>query len=110
MGKSELNYTNNNNNKDNNSNNANSPPPMYFKGSGPINLNGGGGGGGAAMNGQSDYAVDQNNIPMRPLMLSQSVNHGSGRNMPGYGVATRGGGSYLLQPPGELKNEIKVEN
>lgn len=76
---------------------------MYFKGSGPVNLNG-------ATNGQPDYVLDANNIPMRPLMLSPSVNNGSSRNLPAYGVATRGGGSYLLQPPGEKVVEAKEEN
>lgn len=85
LGKTELNF----NNKDNNSNIA-STPPMYFKGSGPVSLNG--------ANGQSEYVLDDNNIPMRPLMLSSG--NGSSRNLPSYGVATRGGGSYLLQPPG----------
>lgn len=97
LAKTDLNF-----NKDNNSNSAN-PQPMYFKGSGPVNLNG-------ATNGQPDYVLDANNIPMRPLMLSPSVNNGSSRNLPAYGVATRGGGSYLLQPPGEKVVEAKEEN
>lgn len=97
LGKTELNF----NNKDNNSNIA-STPPMYFKGSGPVSLNG--------ANGQSDYVVGENNIPMRPLTLSPG--NGSSRNLPSYGVATRGGGSYLLQPPGKVQCDelLKIDN
>lgn len=85
-------------NKDNNSNSANSPS-FYYNGGGPVSLNGAG----------SEY-VDSNSIPMRPLMLSPTGGgaNNSGNNgttSPNYGVATRGGGSYLLQPPGELTIE-----
>lgn len=87
--KTDLNF-----NKDNNINSANSPP-IYFKGSsGPVSLNG------INKNGQPEYVLDENNIPMRPLILAPGTN-GSNRNLQSHGVATRGGGSYLLQPPGK---------
>lgn len=59
-------------------------------------------------NGQSEYVVDDKDIPMRPLMLAPG-NNGSNRNLPSYGVATRGGGSYLLQPPGERKGNVTLD-